>query len=439
MDPVRKHERRLRAAFQRALLLAMAAAVALQACGDDTVVGGSGADAGDATVDDAVGETSWSPDAAEEAGPLDAGALDADSGLLRADAPGGDAQDASPSPDATADSPDEASDASSFWCSDASTGAPWWPDASGNCKYFVDLSCPAYVPAGGCLIGGNDCLTVCSLNTPLFDCEYAPNTCNVAGHFLAEAGQPVTIQCDVCPGAGRRPAGLRRRIPPKRVRSIVGEYFAQAAYLEAASVHAFDRLARELRAHRAPRCLVAAAERAAEEEVRHAEIMGAFATRHGAATSKPRIPRCPIRPLERVARENAVEGCVRETYGALLATWQAAHAADPAFRRAVRRIAADETRHAALSWAVAEWAEGRLHPGGRALVARARTHALRRLGTELAKDPDRTLGREAGLPSARQSRALLAQFAADIRRSEAIPTRQLPRRARERGCRPGSS
>jgi hypothetical protein len=62
-------------------------------------------------------------------------------------------------------------------------------------------------------------------------------------------------------------------------------------------------------------------------------------------------PAPPARSLEELAVENAVEGCVRETYGALTAIWQARTAKDPSVAAAVRRIARDETRHAALSWA----------------------------------------------------------------------------------------
>jgi len=58
--------------------------------------------------------------------------------------------------------------------------------------------------------------------------------------------------------------------------------------------------------------------------------------------------------------EIAVEGCVRETFGALEATFQAKNANDPQIRRVMRRIAEDETRHAALAWRVAAWIEPRL-------------------------------------------------------------------------------
>src|SRR4029079_4274037 len=75
------------------------------------------------------------------------------------------------------------------------------------------------------------------------------------------------------------------------------------------------------------------------------------------------------RPLAEVAIENAVEGCVRETFGAMMATYQAAHAEDAEIARIMRRVARDETRHAALSWAVARWAWPALDEAARAALA----------------------------------------------------------------------
>ncbi len=60
---------------------------------------------------------------------------------------------------------------------------------------------------------------------------------------------------------------------------------------------------------------------------RRARGMTTIACRLGVVPASPRVvgrgPRC----LETVALENAVEGCVHETYGAALARWQAKHAA----------------------------------------------------------------------------------------------------------------
>ncbi|HEY6460862.1 MAG TPA: ferritin-like domain-containing protein, partial [Polyangiaceae bacterium] len=158
-------------------------------------------------------------------------------------------------------------------------------------------------------------------------------------------GRNVTCEYGFC-GTGRRPRGLRAGLARSSDGSVVGRWLARAAYLEAASVVAFDRLARELAAHGAPRSLQRAARRARGDEIRHARTVTRLAERSGAAVRRPRVAPPRKRSLEAVATENAVEGCVRETLGAALALAQARTAALPEVRRAMRSVARDEVRHA---------------------------------------------------------------------------------------------
>jgi hypothetical protein len=80
-----------------------------------------------------------------------------------------------------------------------------------------------------------------------------------------------------CPVEGRRPSGLTS---PSHVaaRTAAGAWLAQAAWLEAASVHAFVHLAKELSEHGAPRALVKLALASAKDEVRHTTMMTHLAT-----------------------------------------------------------------------------------------------------------------------------------------------------------------
>jgi hypothetical protein len=112
-----------------------------------------------------------------------------------------------------------------------------------------------------------------------------------------------------------------------------------------------------------------------------------------------------VRSLTAIAEENAVEGCVRETFGALLATFQATHAADTSVRAAMRRIARDETRHAVLGWRIASWVEGRVDRGCRARVAAARRDALGDMLAGLG-EPSADMVHTLGLPTRTQSLAL---------------------------------
>jgi hypothetical protein len=237
------------------------------------------------------------------------------------------------------------------------------------------------------------------------------------GYFSCEVsafpdGGPA-IDCTgglACSG-GRRPQGFAAKsaVSP----SAAGAWLAKLAQLEAASVPAFARLRDELAAHEAPRRLVKNAERARRDELRHARVVSMLARQHGAEWSEPVVEALPLRPLEEVVQENAVEGCVGETYGALLAWWQSSMAGDAAVRCAMGPIAVDESRHAALAWDVEEWAMARLSPQARRRIHDARQEAiggLRANNHEASEELIHLLG----LPSASMSLHLLARLQAEV-------------------------
>jgi hypothetical protein len=206
---------------------------------------------------------------------------------------------------------------------------------------------------------------------------------------------------------GRRPAQLAPA--PRASGTPLAAYFASMAHLEAASVHAFRHLRRQLVAHGAPRRLVRAAERAARDEIRHARMTTALARRHGSVPLPVAVGPMEIGTLEAMALENAVEGCTREAFGALVATWQAQAAEDPHVRAALTRIARDETRHAALAFQVRAWLDTRLDGAARARVRRATRAALEELSSREVEAPE-ALRRRLGLPSASQARVLAQEL-----------------------------
>src|SRR5690606_15396153 len=120
----------------------------------------------------------------------------------------------------------------------------------------------------------------------------------------------------------------------------IAAWLARATRAEAASVQAFVALREELIALNAPAPIVKRAARAAADEVRHARLLGALAEAGGASSSLAARRRdLPARSLLELALENAVEGCVHETFAALMAMHQARHASDPALREAMAAIA----------------------------------------------------------------------------------------------------
>lgn len=286
--------------------------------------------------------------------------------------------DASTNTDATVDG---ATDANIEAALDASAGpcapVPYEGDADAAidfCANLVHLPCgvpPDVVPRDKCFFTLNDCDRFCK--GAYFNCHAWDDSC-VDGS-IPEAGG-ITVDCVTCiGGAGRRPRGLE--VPVARAGAEVGDVFAAMAQLEAASVHSFRMLRRDLEAFGAPPELTRAAARAMRDEARHARAMSRLSRRHhGRGLARVRVRSMPRPSLESFALENAVEGCVHETYAAMLATWQAAHSTDPEVAHVMKRIATDETDHAALAWAVARCFEPRLSDGARARVEVAVDRAL---------------------------------------------------------------
>ncbi len=212
---------------------------------------------------------------------------------------------------------------------------------------------------------------------------------------------------------GRRPDGLCA-VADQSAAGPVGDFLATAAHLEAASITAFRALRRELQAHRAPARLVRAAGRAAGDEIRHARKTTQLARRYGATTPSARVLPSPVRPLEAIALDNAVEGCVRETFGALVGLYQAGAAQDPQIARAMTTIAADELRHAELAWQVARWASRRLSPAARQRVQAARNAAVAALRSEVSRPVPTELVTLAGLPTPAVALQLVEQLAQSL-------------------------
>jgi hypothetical protein len=213
---------------------------------------------------------------------------------------------------------------------------------------------------------------------------------------------------------GRRPAGLHAAGDGACTDDALGRHFASVARLEAASIHAFLRLREELALHGADAALRDAALASAMEEVMHTDVSTRLAHRFGAVPTRPVVDAPPMRSLFEVALDNAVEGCVRETFGALVAHHQALHAQDAEVRGAMARIAEDETRHAELSWAIDRWARERLSDAEREALSAARQRAVATLREEVAVPLDAALVTEAGMPAPEVAAALVDTLAAQL-------------------------
>jgi len=249
------------------------------------------------------------------------------------------------------------------------------------------------IPEGGVI----DCNAICGPptdSTQSYECR-----------AISSTEVECTFVYDVCnQPAGRRPSHFVARRSRGATRE--GAWLAAMAQLEAASVFAFEMLRDDLARLGAPRSLRRDAEVAANDERRHARLVGSLASSRGADPSAPRRPAPRVRSLRSIARENAVEGCVRETFGALVAWHQALHAEDADVREVMREIAADETRHAALAFGVDAWARTRLEPGDLRAIRRSEREARRTLRIRAPRE----LARRLGLPSPRESDRLASEL-----------------------------
>ncbi len=210
---------------------------------------------------------------------------------------------------------------------------------------------------------------------------------------------------DVCV-EGRRPRGLLES--RSNWLGSLCAHFMEIAHMEAAAVLAFDELIEHLRRFGAPAELVGRAAKAREDEVRHAAATRALALHHGGKPMEPSVGSTSEAPsLLSFALENMREGCVRETYGALVVAHQAAHAECPRIRAAFTRIRDEELEHAELSWDIASWLDERLSPAERAQVERARHEEIAVLLAAADVQPCNDVVRMAGMPNAATHRSLV--------------------------------
>jgi len=192
------------------------------------------------------------------------------------------------------------------------------------------------------------------------------------------------------------------------------EQLDACARLEAYSVWAFDQLAIWLEGEGAPASLVQRAKAAAADEARHVDLLVALGAKRPNLAPAPAPDVVPEPSLFELALDNAIEGCVAETWAALLAHHRADHAETAEVREAYAVIARDETRHAQLAWDLHCWYVTALSAEEAHAVHRARAASLVALPEQatrqmLALEP--AARRVLGLPTPREAAGLAQDYA----------------------------
>lgn len=194
------------------------------------------------------------------------------------------------------------------------------------------------------------------------------------------------VGCELHCKGGRRPPGLCALSPAE---DSPGSWLARMAQLESASVVAFEHLANELKAH-GFEAHGHQALHAATDEVRHTVAITRLALGFGCCPDVRAVGTAPLRSLEAVAIDNAIEGCGRELFGAVFNVHQAQTASDPRVRHTMAKIAQDELGHARLSLDLARAINPRLALAQRRRVREAQAQALEQMATdESSRSPAR--------------------------------------------------
>ncbi|MDI1436206.1 ferritin-like domain-containing protein [Polyangium sorediatum] len=144
------------------------------------------------------------------------------------------------------------------------------------------------------------------------------------------------------------------------VREAIAAHHAAIAAMEHASIASFARFSLQLLALGAPADLLAEAQTAARDEVEHARIEYAIASRIGGRLTGPdKLPEATAwlaTDVVSFVESLVVEGCVGETLGAAEGQEVARFVKDEGLRAVLAQIAEDEARHAALAWKTLQWA-----------------------------------------------------------------------------------
>ncbi len=194
----------------------------------------------------------------------------------------------------------------------------------------------------------------CTYEISCFTC------CGYGRPYLDERGAPVTADTVAGPawvgGARTVEAALTAQ-----ERRRVGAFWRKNAQAEHSSVAGFHRFALDLLAHGAPPELLARAQRAAAQELRHAIDCFTLASDYlgepiGPAPMNLGLQVPVARSLAELAAWTARDGAIGETLAAFLAERALSETTDPQVRRVLSAIVEEETEHAALAWATLRWA-----------------------------------------------------------------------------------
>jgi hypothetical protein len=192
--------------------------------------------------------------------------------------------------------------------------------------------------------------------------------------------------------------------------NVLGQYLADMTAMETAAITAFYNLSLELEAYDAPADLIARARQAVLEETRHSEMAALLAASFDAEMPEVTVDDFCLRSLYEIAIENAVEGCVNETFAAACGLWQSEYAQLYVFRKVIGHITEEEMGHAALSWEIHQWIMPQLSEAQQEQIRLAQAEAVDSLVSDFKQESNPVLQQAFGLPTKDDAARLFTQL-----------------------------
>ena len=262
----------------------------------------------------------------------------------------------------------------------------------------------AYLSVDG-QISEESCSTLCYEETGAYY-DYLCS-CDYTGADT-DGNHPVTCEYTTCAVEGRGHGNIEK-LTCATGTSELHRYFVRAYHAEASSVAAFVQLRTELQQHNAPRTLLKRCMDAAIDEVHHARMMAKLVRDAQEELPALNFGTKQERTLFALALDNAVEGCVFESYSALKAHYQARNSKDKRIRAVMKVIAPDETRHAQLAWDIHHFLMTQLSEIEQQQIQNAQRQATQKIIAQAKSDLEQAEGVMALPPI-----VLAEQFAAQI-------------------------
>jgi hypothetical protein len=160
-------------------------------------------------------------------------------------------------------------------------------------------------------------------------------------------------------GSWSRPSAANPSELLQETRAALEAHWTDMALMEHASIAAFSRFLLELLSLGAPAELVRDAQRALGDEIAHAELCFALATRY---SGRPIAPGAlsiegalDTKTAVEIGHTAFLEACLGEAQAVAEARAALEEATDPAVRSALARIVEDEARHAELGFRFVKW------------------------------------------------------------------------------------